>query len=191
MISPDFDMKEKPTIIIDGYTFNTTGGNTIRLADIEAPEINETGYDQAKDYLQSLILNETVFLDVDDIHRWDTSGNRLVCILYVSFNSTHYINVNKALLVKDYAFVWDYENEFNPSNWSLYIRKFSEDTRNNIILVSALIGTLLTIVILIVIRRGYRFIQLQFDKTKRWIKGLKDRKKTKKEISDIGSFDFK
>ena len=190
MISPDFDMRDKPNLVINGDTFNTTNGYTIKLADISTPGISEPGFDQAKEYLESLILDENVFLDIDDIHRWDTTGERLVCVLYISFNSTHYLNVNKALLVRDYAVVLDQENEFNPSNWNQYTRKFSEDTRNNLILVSVLIGVLSTIIIVLAVRRGYLFIQLQLDKVKRWIQRLKNRNKAKKEITDVDTFNL-
>jgi hypothetical protein len=71
-----------------------------------------------------LVKGKQVYLDVDDITRTDSSGQRLVCVVYVDYNSTHYENVNKALLEGGYAVVWDHDNnEFEPSNWSLYVLK--------------------------------------------------------------------
>ena len=108
--------------VIDGDTFYATSGDKIRLADIDAPESNETGYDNAKSMLTSLVYNRQVYLDIDDVYRTDTYG-RLVCVVYVDYNSTHIKNVNKALLVGGVATIWDHENEFNPSMWTLYVQK--------------------------------------------------------------------
>jgi hypothetical protein len=108
--------------VIDGDTFDTAEGYRIRLADIDAPEYYEDGYQSAKDFLISLINGKTVYLDIDDIYRTGPYG-RLICVVYVTYNSTHYLNVNKALLVEDYAEISNFDNEFNPYSWSLYILK--------------------------------------------------------------------
>ena len=33
------------------------------------------------------------------------------------------MNVNKALLVEGYAQIWEHDNEFNSSTWTLYVPK--------------------------------------------------------------------
>jgi hypothetical protein len=63
-----------------------------------------------------------VYLDIDDLYRTGTYG-RLICVAYVTYNSTHYVNVNKALLEGGYAEISNYNNEFSPYSWSLYIPK--------------------------------------------------------------------
>jgi endonuclease YncB( thermonuclease family) len=83
--------------VIDGDTFYTVSGDTIRLADIDAPEQGDTGYDDARNLLTSLVYNKQVYLDIDDISRTDTYG-RLICVVYADHNSTHLKNVNKTLL---------------------------------------------------------------------------------------------
>jgi hypothetical protein len=109
--------------VYDGDTFNVTSGETIRLADVNTPERNFPGYLEATHFLMDLIKGKTVYLDVDDITRNDSYG-RLVCVVYVYYNSTHYENVNKALLVGNYALIDDFNNnEFNPSEWTLYVSK--------------------------------------------------------------------
>jgi hypothetical protein len=109
--------------VIDGDTFNVTSGETIRLADVDTPEYSEPGYSEAKNFMIDLIEGKTVYLDIDDVTRTDPYG-RLVCVVYVDYNSTHYENVNKALLVENYAMVYDFNNnEFNPSNWTLHVSK--------------------------------------------------------------------
>jgi len=106
--------------VIDGDTFDVTSGDRIRLADVDAPEHYEEGYNESKNFLSELVLNKTVYLDIDDISRTDPY-DRLVCVVYVGFNSTCVMNVNKALLVNEHAMIWNFtNNEFDPYTWSLY-----------------------------------------------------------------------
>jgi micrococcal nuclease len=106
--------------VIDGDTFDTTSGDRVRLADIDAPEYGEPGYYDAKNFLISLVYGKTVYLDIDDIYETDKYG-RLVCVVYVKSSSTHYKNVNKALLVEGVAVIKNYHNEFDPYTWTLYV----------------------------------------------------------------------
>jgi endonuclease YncB( thermonuclease family) len=108
--------------VIDGDTFYAVSGDMIRLADIDAPEQGEPGYDDARNLLTSLVYNRQVYLDIDDISKTDTYG-RLVCVVYSEHNSTHLKNVNKALLAGGAAALWDHSNEFNPYLWTLYVQK--------------------------------------------------------------------
>ncbi|MFX1257550.1 MAG: thermonuclease family protein [Promethearchaeota archaeon] len=107
------------TYIVDGDTCDMEDLGRIRLADINAPESSEEGYQEAKDYLSSLIYEEFVFLDIDDVYEKD-HYDRYVGIIYVRYNDTHVLNVNKALLDNGYAIIWDFDNEFNPFTWKLY-----------------------------------------------------------------------
>lgn len=115
--------------VIDGDTLDIMVYNgsqyRIRLADIDAPERDEKGYVEAKDYLRMLVYGETVCLDIDDLYTWDEhgSGERLVAVLYINYNSTHYLNINEALFKAGFAEKKDYANEFNPYSWSLYTLK--------------------------------------------------------------------
>lgn len=108
--------------IVDGDTYDQnglSGGDRVRLADIDCPESYEVGYQEAKDYLYLLIYNEFVYLDIDDINGTGLYG-RWIGIVYVRYNSTHVLNVNYALIVGGYAIIDNYYNEFNPYNWKLY-----------------------------------------------------------------------
>jgi len=105
--------------VVDGDTFDAFPTGRVRLADIDAPEFWEEGYEESKGYLTSLILGKTVYLDVDDVSVMDRY-NRLVCVVYVRYNSTHILNVNLLLVIKGYAKLSDYPNEFSPSEWGLY-----------------------------------------------------------------------
>jgi len=108
--------------VIDGDTFDAFPSGRVRLADINAPELGEAGGQEAKDALANLILNKKVYLDVDDLYVMDRY-NRLICVVFVDYNSTHVLNVNKWLVENGYAQIMDYRNEFNPSTWTLYSRK--------------------------------------------------------------------
>jgi hypothetical protein len=72
------------------------------------------------------IDNKTVYLDVDDIYTYDYNGkgSRLVCVAYMDYDSTHWINVNKALLDEEHAKIDNFYNEFNPYSWSLLVPKY-------------------------------------------------------------------
>lgn len=68
--------------VIDGDTFDTAEGFRIRLADIDAPETGETGYLESAEYLELLIEDKTVVLDIDNITVTDPYG-RYVCLVFV------------------------------------------------------------------------------------------------------------
>jgi len=50
------------TRVIDGDTFEIYSGETIRLLCVDTPEKNQQGYEEAKLFLESLILNKEVNL---------------------------------------------------------------------------------------------------------------------------------
>jgi hypothetical protein len=113
------------TNVIDGDTFDLSNGDRIRPADINASEIYQEGGPEARDYLSSWIYGKTVYLDVDDKYIYDDYGNgdRFVCVVYVSYNSTHYLNINRLMVNAGHAEIKDYDNEFNPYSWSLFVLK--------------------------------------------------------------------
>jgi len=109
------------TNIIDGNTFDVYTEDTIRLADINTPELDEPVCQEAKDFLSDLIYMKPVYLDIDDYYQFDTTGTRIVCVVYTYYNSTHLLNVNKVLLNEGYAVIDNNDNEFDPNSWSLYV----------------------------------------------------------------------
>ena len=124
----EIDMVSVVSNVIDGDTFDLSSGERIRLADVDSPETYESGYVEATNYMVSLVHGKIVYLDIDDILRTDPYG-RLICVVYVDYNSTHYENVNKALLVDNYAVIYDFNNnEFNPSEWVLFVSKNSNSS---------------------------------------------------------------
>ncbi|MFX1236429.1 MAG: thermonuclease family protein [Promethearchaeota archaeon] len=123
--SLEIDCEGNATYIVDGDTYDFEGtthifNERIRLADIDTPESGESGYQEAKDFLTSLIYNQHVYLDIDNLTQTDPYG-RFVAVTYVRHNSTHLINVNEALVYYNFASIWDHaDNEFDPYSWVLY-----------------------------------------------------------------------
>jgi len=147
VLAGEIDATTVVSWVVDGDTFDTNSGYRIRLADIDAPEYGEPGYYDAKNFLIDLIYGKTVYLDIDDIYETDKYG-RLICVVYVKHNSTHYKNVNKALLVEGVAVIKNYYNEFNPYTWTLYVPKEAiPEFPSLIILPLFMITTLLAVII--------------------------------------------
>lgn len=141
--------------IQDGDTFTLESGYWVRLADIDTPEEGETGYSEAGDYLGNLIYGKKVYLDIDDVYTYDYegTGKRLVCLTYISYNTSHYINVNKDLLESGHAVITEYDNEFTPSNWTLYTSKLYSFSFYELRVFSGIIAILFTIILYVLYKK--------------------------------------
>jgi endonuclease YncB( thermonuclease family) len=101
--------------VIDGDTIEICSRIRVRLADIDAPESYETGYEKSANALKSIVLENKVYLDIDGKDQY----GRFICVLYVLSNS-RYKNVNYELVSGGFAIYDDYDNAFNPNSWSMY-----------------------------------------------------------------------
>jgi len=72
------------TEIVDGDTFHTSGGDKVRLANVDTPEKDEPYYEEAADLLESLVLFRPVKLEYPPRRR-DQYGRLLA---YISIDST-------------------------------------------------------------------------------------------------------
>jgi len=125
----EFDKTASVTSVIDGDSFYITG-DEVRLADVSAPEWDESGGSAATSALKGLISGKTVYLDTDQKTGRGPYG-RLIAVVYVKTSSTQYINVNKALLNQRVVSLTDYtNNEFNPSTWTLYVSSTGSSSSN-------------------------------------------------------------
>ena len=88
--------------IIDGDTFYIEGKNKIRLICVNTPEINEKGYQEAKEYLQNLILYKNVNL-TKDISETDIY-NRLLRYAYTEDG----IFINELIVKNGYGKAYPY-----------------------------------------------------------------------------------
>jgi len=132
---PGIDAVGVVTRIIDGDTIDAeiTGVNDkfidrikpgsvyrIRFSDINAPELNTIEGIRSKEALSSILKpGMTIYLDIDDVDVFDRYG-RIVAVVYIKYNETHLLNINKWLLDNHYAEIMDFPNEFNPYTWTLY-----------------------------------------------------------------------
>lgn len=92
----EIDCVSTVTHVIDGDSFYIVE-DEVRLADVSAPEWNEDGSSEATDLLTKLIMRKTVYLDIDDKSGRDRY-DRLIAVVYLELNETHYLNVNYFLL---------------------------------------------------------------------------------------------
>jgi len=166
----EVDLVSTVNHIQDGDTFALESGDWIRLADVDTPESGQFGYFEAGQYLSNLIYQKKVYLDIDDVYTYDYegTGNRLVCLVYVPFNSTHYLNVNKALLVSRHAVTYEFYNEFTPSEWRLYTPKLYVFSFYEIKILSGASAIVLTIVLYLIYRKFQKL-------TNETIKTVKDK----------------
>jgi len=102
--------------VVDGDTFDVEGMGRIRLADVNTPEIDSKEGREAKEYVKGLCYHKKVYLDIDDLYVTGKYG-RIIAVVYVPYNKTHYVNLNQLLLKEGYAEARDYRNEFDPDGW--------------------------------------------------------------------------
>ncbi|RCV65889.1 Endonuclease YncB, thermonuclease family [Methanophagales archaeon] len=102
--------------VVDGDTidvhFNICGVQRVRLVGIDAPDIGEEGYEEAKEFLNETCMWEEVMLDVDDEKQYDPYY-RILAVVCV--NET---NVNEMMVGEGYAEVmYIPPSEFDCREW--------------------------------------------------------------------------
>jgi len=143
----DYDAVTEVSWITDGDTFDVSDGTTIRLGDVDCPEMGSYAGEAAKNVLSQLIQGRTIYLDIDDRSRYGTYG-RLICVVYVQYNQTHLLNVNRAMVEYGYAWIDDYDtNEWNPYTWSLYVPMLSGFSMNTLILYSVIPSLIIVVIV--------------------------------------------
>jgi hypothetical protein len=87
--------------VISGDSFELNNGHKIKLLCINAPKINESGFLESKNFLESLILNKTITLESDLTLR-DNLG---LYLRYVYFNDSNgeEIFLNKHIYQNNHA----------------------------------------------------------------------------------------
>lgn len=95
----------------------------VRFADIDAPELSTREGVNAKNFLIDTVsrYGDRVCLDIDD-RRIVDPYNRVIAVVYVKFNETHWLNLNLYIVENGHARIVDFkDNEFNPYTWKLYV----------------------------------------------------------------------
>lgn len=104
-VLPDNETMEETFLVnhvVDGDTFDISTGERVRLICVDTPETDEEGYQEAKDYMTELLLNQEVEL-VKDISETDRYG-RLLRYVYLEDGTF----VNAELVRLGYAEVYRY-----------------------------------------------------------------------------------
>ena len=108
------------TKVADGDTIDVQDFGTVRLADIDCPEMGTPEGSAAKAYATECLQSKKVYLDIDNKTGKDQYG-RYVCVVYISKpdgSIDESKNFNRMLVDSGYACVWDFSNnEFNPADW--------------------------------------------------------------------------
>jgi len=104
--------------VMDGDTISVQGYGSVRLADVNSPELTAPGGPEAKEYTRSQLLNKLVYLDLDNKTGQDRYG-RKVCVVYMSkADGSAGENFNRMLVDSGHAIVEDArDNEFDPMQW--------------------------------------------------------------------------
>ena len=102
--------------VVDGDTIDVEDVGRIRFADINTPEIDTEEGKEAKEYVKGLCYQKKVYLDIDDLYITGKYG-RIVAVVYIPYNETHFVNLNQLLLKESYAEARSYPNEFDPDVW--------------------------------------------------------------------------
>jgi hypothetical protein len=98
--------------IIDGDTFEMNTGQTIRALCVDAPEQGQENYDEAKEFLEHLILHKNIRLESSDTSDNKDKYGRLLRFVYVNISDKE-IFVNKEIVRLEYGKVFNYGNITN------------------------------------------------------------------------------
>lgn len=114
--SSDIELVGIVTRVVDGDTLDINGIR-IRLALVDTPEINQPGYDRAKEFAESLCLGKKGELDVDSGQRRGDRHGREVGVVYcdgVNMNEKLMSN-NLARILVQFCDITEFANE----NWTI------------------------------------------------------------------------
>lgn len=110
---PKYEASGRCYNVVDGDTIDVEGVGRIRLVGVNTPERGQPGYQNATDFVKSMVLGKKVDLDIDDAKHFDKYG-RTLAVVYIGG-----INLNQELLKKGYAKVmYIPPSEFNPYSWT-------------------------------------------------------------------------
>jgi len=113
------------TYVVDGDTIyvqiqgcdSRIGNITVRLADVDSPEMNSPGGLDSRNYAFQVLNGSFVSLDLDD----DTGKDkycRWVAVVFFQKQDGTWVNFNKMLVESGHACIWDFcNNEFDPHIW--------------------------------------------------------------------------
>jgi len=113
------------TNVVDGDTIyvqlqgydSRIGNITVRLADVDSPEMDTPNSLAAKQYAFQVLNGSFVTLDLDDVTGKDRFC-RWVAVVFLQKQDGTLVNFNRMLVDSGHACIWDFNNnEFNPADW--------------------------------------------------------------------------
>ena len=114
--SSDIELKGIVTKVVDGDTLDING-TRIRLALVDTPERGQAGFDQAKEFVESICLGKIGELDVDSGQRRGDRYGREVGVVYCNG-----VNTNEKLMAGKLARIlveFCDISEFSNENWAI------------------------------------------------------------------------
>ena len=115
--SPD-EARGTVTDVIDGDTIIVSGVGTVRLADVNSPELKAEGGPEAKNFTREMLLGKQVTLDLDSLIVQDKYGRNVAVVYLCNANGSAGDNFNRLIVDAKHAELKDYnDNEFDPTLW--------------------------------------------------------------------------
>lgn len=93
--------------VIDGNTIQVYGVGKVQLSQVKTPDLNESGFSDAKKFVEDKCLGKTVYLNIDDAQPTDRYG-RTLAIVYTDSE-----DINKELIENNMAEI----SYFEPSEF--------------------------------------------------------------------------
>ena len=93
--------------VIDGNTIEVYGIGKVQLVQVKTPQLNESGFSNAKKFVEDKCLGKTVYLDIDDEQPQDKYGRTLA----IAYTDTD--DINKELIENRLAEI----SYFEPSEF--------------------------------------------------------------------------
>ena len=102
-----YDNCGKCVKVIDGNTIQVYGVGKVQLSQVKTPQKNESGFSDAKKFVEDKCLGKTVYLDIDNAQPKD-KYERTLAIVYTDSE-----DINKALIENKLAEI----SYFEPSEF--------------------------------------------------------------------------
>lgn len=102
-----YDNAGKCVEVIDGNTIEVYGIGKVQLVQVKTPQLNKSGFSNAKKFVEDKCLGKTVYLDIDDEQPQDKYGRTLA----IAYTDTD--DINKELIENRLAEI----SYFEPSEF--------------------------------------------------------------------------
>ena len=93
--------------VIDGNTIQVYGVGKVKLVQVKTPQVNESGFSDAKKFVEDKCLGKTVYLDIDNAQPKD-KYDRTLAIVYTDSD-----DINRELIENNLAEI----SYFEPSEF--------------------------------------------------------------------------